>query len=179
MLSRLFIAALWSPVGKGLTSWLLFVMFNCVFVTFQCGILCQAGYLIVSISDLCRISYVNNNLTRLTERQVMMTTSQLMGYFKRKPIDILTDQLTFFYIYKCIYLFCYLFFYFCWCIVCHPTNLPSWPLLTESSIWRKKETWTSGACRQRSPLLNFWNMANFFEKLINTCIDCKIYRKIQ
>ena len=28
--SRLFIAALWSPAGKGL----LFVIFNCVFVTF-------------------------------------------------------------------------------------------------------------------------------------------------
>ena len=27
ILSRLFIAALWSPAGKGLTSWLLFVMF--------------------------------------------------------------------------------------------------------------------------------------------------------
>ena len=27
MLSRLFIAALWSPTGKGLISWLLFVMF--------------------------------------------------------------------------------------------------------------------------------------------------------
>ena len=27
MLSRLFIAALWSPEGKGLTSWLFFVMF--------------------------------------------------------------------------------------------------------------------------------------------------------
>ena len=27
MLSRLFIAALWSPEGKGLTSWLWFVMF--------------------------------------------------------------------------------------------------------------------------------------------------------
>ena len=30
MLSCLFIAALWSPAGKGLTLWLLFVMFNCV-----------------------------------------------------------------------------------------------------------------------------------------------------
>ena len=37
MLSRLFIAALWSPAGKGLTYWLLFVMFNCDFVTFSCG----------------------------------------------------------------------------------------------------------------------------------------------
>ena len=34
MLSCLFIAALWSPPGKGLTSWLLVVMFNCVFDTF-------------------------------------------------------------------------------------------------------------------------------------------------
>ena len=41
MLSRLFIAALWSPAGKGLTSWLLFVIFNCVFVTIPCGILGQ------------------------------------------------------------------------------------------------------------------------------------------
>ena len=31
MLSRLCIAALWSPAGKGLTSWFSFVMFNCVF----------------------------------------------------------------------------------------------------------------------------------------------------
>ena len=31
---HLFIDALWSPAGKGLTSWLLFVMSNCEFVTF-------------------------------------------------------------------------------------------------------------------------------------------------
>ena len=30
MLLYLFIVALWSPAGKGLTSWLSFVMFNCV-----------------------------------------------------------------------------------------------------------------------------------------------------
>ena len=41
MLSHLIIAALWSPAGKGLTSWFLFVMFNCDFVTFPCGILGQ------------------------------------------------------------------------------------------------------------------------------------------
>ena len=57
MLSLLFIAALWSPAGKGLTSWLLFVMFNYVFVTFPCGILGQMWYLIVSIPDLCCLSY--------------------------------------------------------------------------------------------------------------------------
>ena len=42
-------AALWSPVGKGLTSWLSFVMFNCVFVTFPFGILGLVWYLTVLI----------------------------------------------------------------------------------------------------------------------------------
>ena len=31
--ARLFICALWSPAGKGLTSWFLFVVSNCEFVT--------------------------------------------------------------------------------------------------------------------------------------------------
>ena len=57
MLSRLFIAALWSSDGKGLTSWLLLVMFIVFFVTFPCGILGQVYYLIVSFPDLCRFSY--------------------------------------------------------------------------------------------------------------------------
>ena len=48
-----------SPAGKGLTSWLLFVMSNCDFVTFPCGILGQVWYLIVLIPDLCRFSYVD------------------------------------------------------------------------------------------------------------------------
>ena len=57
MLSRLFIAALWSPAGKGLTSLLLFVMSNCDFVTSPCGIPGQVWHLIVLIPDLCRLSY--------------------------------------------------------------------------------------------------------------------------
>ena len=32
--AHLFIVALWSPAGKGLTSWFSFVMSNCEFVTF-------------------------------------------------------------------------------------------------------------------------------------------------
>ena len=57
MLSHLFIAALWSHEGKGLTSWLLIVMSNCDFVTFLFGILGQVWYLIVSIPDPCGLSY--------------------------------------------------------------------------------------------------------------------------
>ena len=58
MLSCLFIANLWSHSGKGLTCWRLFVMFNCIVVAFPCGILDQVWYLIVAISDLCRLSYL-------------------------------------------------------------------------------------------------------------------------
>ena len=58
MLSGLLIAALWSPAGKGLTSWLLSVMFNCVFVTFSCGVRGLVWYFNVSITDLCRLSYI-------------------------------------------------------------------------------------------------------------------------
>ena len=32
--ARLFICALWSPAGKGLTSWLTFVVSNCELITF-------------------------------------------------------------------------------------------------------------------------------------------------
>ena len=55
MFSRLFISALWSPAGKGLTSWLSFVIFNCVFVTFPCGMLGQVWYMVVSIPDFCHL----------------------------------------------------------------------------------------------------------------------------
>ena len=52
-----FIVALWSPAGKELTAWLSLVMFNCVLVSFPCGILGQARYLTVTIPDLCPLSY--------------------------------------------------------------------------------------------------------------------------
>ena len=55
MLKRLFMAAIWSPSGKGLAPWLLFVTFNCVFVMFPCDILGQVCYLIVSIPVLCHL----------------------------------------------------------------------------------------------------------------------------
>ena len=40
----LFVDALWSPAGKGLTSWLSFVMSNCDIVTFPlvCWVRCGA-----------------------------------------------------------------------------------------------------------------------------------------
>ena len=55
---RLFICALWSPAGKDLISWLSFVVSNCEFVTFPIGILGQVWYLIVSIPDLCTLTYL-------------------------------------------------------------------------------------------------------------------------
>ena len=54
--ARLFIYALWSPAGKGLTSWLSFVV-SSVSLSLSLGILGQVWYLIVSIPDLCTITY--------------------------------------------------------------------------------------------------------------------------
>ena len=36
---------------------LLYVMFSCVFVIFPCGVLGQVWYLIVSIADLCLLTF--------------------------------------------------------------------------------------------------------------------------
>ena len=59
--ARLFICASWSPAGKGLTSWLSFVvsLWAC---HFPIGILGQVWYLIVSIPDLCNLTYFKNNV---------------------------------------------------------------------------------------------------------------------
>ena len=52
----LFICALWSPAGKGLTSLLSFVV-SAVSFSLSNGILGQVWYLIVSIPDLCTLTY--------------------------------------------------------------------------------------------------------------------------
>ena len=56
MLSCLFIAALWSPDGKGLISWLSFVMLKCVLFQFP-----MWWHLILSIPDLCHLTNVTKH----------------------------------------------------------------------------------------------------------------------
>ena len=51
----LFICTLWSPAGKGLTSWLSFVVSNCETSLFH-WYPSQVLYLIVSIPDLCTLT---------------------------------------------------------------------------------------------------------------------------
>ena len=53
----MFICALWSPAGKGLTSWISLVVSDCEFVTFLLVSWVRCGYLIVSIPDLCNLTY--------------------------------------------------------------------------------------------------------------------------
>ena len=57
MLSCLFIAAVWSPAGKGLTLQLSCVRCFLVLVSFPYGFSVQVWYLIVSIPDLCHLLY--------------------------------------------------------------------------------------------------------------------------
>ena len=60
--ARMFICALWSPAGKGLTYWLSFVVSNCEFFTFP-WYRGSGMELIVSIPDLYTLTYyVYNNI---------------------------------------------------------------------------------------------------------------------
>ena len=52
--ARLFICALWSPAGKGLTSWLSFVV-SSMSLSLSLWYPGQVWYLIVSIPDLCNL----------------------------------------------------------------------------------------------------------------------------
>ena len=61
MLSRLFIATLWSSEGKGLTTWLLFVMFIVILLLSHFCILGQVWYLIVSNPGPCCLSYLDRS----------------------------------------------------------------------------------------------------------------------
>ena len=48
--------AFWSPAGKGLTSWLSFVMSNCEVVTFPLVSWVRCGAPLYQFSDLCPLS---------------------------------------------------------------------------------------------------------------------------
>ena len=54
--ARLFICASWSPAGKGLTSWLSFVV-SSVSLSLSHWYPGSGWYLIVSIPDLCNLTY--------------------------------------------------------------------------------------------------------------------------
>ena len=58
--ARLFIDALWSPAGKGLTSRLSFVISYCDFVTFP-FVFWLMWCLLVSFPDLCPLSFFVNH----------------------------------------------------------------------------------------------------------------------
>ena len=59
---RLFICVLWSPAGKGLTSWLTFVVSDCEFVAVPLVFWVRCSLLIVSIPDLCPLTYFDSHV---------------------------------------------------------------------------------------------------------------------
>ena len=56
--AHLFICALWSPAGKGLTFWLSYVV-SPVNLSLSLG---QVWYLIISIPDLCTLTYFHDKI---------------------------------------------------------------------------------------------------------------------
>ena len=81
MLCCLFIAALWSPIGKGLTPWLsfLFVVLLC-FDAFSLGVLGQMWYLIVSIPDLCFLTYIESKKVGKDQELIQSSTTPDPGH---------------------------------------------------------------------------------------------------
>ena len=67
---RLFVDALWSPAGKGLTSWLSFVIYNSDVVTFPLVSWVRLWCLITSIPDLCPLSYFGRGPLRCATYQL-------------------------------------------------------------------------------------------------------------
>ena len=84
-----------SPAGKGLNSWLLFVMSYCNFVIFPCGILGQVWYLIVLIPCLCHLSnlapiFPNKMFPSLWSKRIFL---KLTGKIRRgvtERVDFIT-----------------------------------------------------------------------------------------
>ena len=76
----LFIAASWSPAEKGLTFWLMLMMFIVFFITFPYGILGQVWYMIVSFPDLCRLSYFVYLCSRLTSYWGQGSGQRVVGW---------------------------------------------------------------------------------------------------
>ena len=64
-------------------SWLLFVMLNCVFVTFPCGILGQMCYMIVSIPDLCHLSYFSPNEDLVNNKVYYTNFCQILSIYSK------------------------------------------------------------------------------------------------
>ena len=83
----LFIDALWSPAGKGLTFWLSSVMSICklLFFYFPIGILGQVWYLIASIPDLYPLCYFKEHVLCIqckTSYKIIMYTLHRVSLIK-------------------------------------------------------------------------------------------------
>ena len=74
MLSFLFLAALWLPAEKGLTSWLSCVLYFLVLCHYLiwCSLPGMVQYLIVSIPDLCLPLYFAQGYSRVTQMNLKL-----------------------------------------------------------------------------------------------------------
>ena len=81
--ARLFICALWSPAGKGLTSWLSFVVSHCEFVTFPLVSLVRCGtrlYRFLIFASLLTFRMLDvDKICILTGQQILPNMQRLNG----------------------------------------------------------------------------------------------------
>ena len=96
--ARLFICALWPPAGKGLTSWLSFVVSNCEFVTFplvswvRCGTLLYRFVIFAPLLTLSKVSTrcIPRNLNMQDRQQRVESSQELLEVYNANPEDFHT-----------------------------------------------------------------------------------------
>ena len=95
--ARLFICALWSPAGKGLTTWLSFVVSNCEFVTFPLVSLVRCVTwlyrFLIFASLLTFIWNVRGALVKVVELSCIYTSIDFCVHFS--AFDIAVKSLAF------------------------------------------------------------------------------------
>ena len=96
--TRLFICALWSPAGKGLTSWLSFVVSNCKFITFPLVSWVRCGTWLYRFLIFAPLLTLIDNYYRYKQSSQFVTPgnpsthaqqySVFLGVYLRKSVDV-------------------------------------------------------------------------------------------
>ena len=91
--ARLFICALWSPAGKGLASWLSFVVSTCEFVTFplvfwiKCGASLYRFPIFASLLTLSNLQISQGSFSVLSSSKGLIQTPHESYYLKMGSIS--------------------------------------------------------------------------------------------
>ena len=94
--ARLIIYALWSPAGKGLTSWLSFVVSNCEFVTFRLVSWVGSGtwlYRLLIFAPLLTFTFSHHTVFNIIMHNLLWALWEFIWYLASSMVFLLHDPL--------------------------------------------------------------------------------------